>query len=423
MDKIKEFRDKNTELDFIAGFIPGIGEAQDAHDFYHAAKNKDFGGMALASLGFLIPGLNANQTKKVLGELGKLSPALKEKGWKVAEDGQSFIRPDGTHFVRNKEGKLTSVESISQNFKDKQKEKIRTKNEKLIQTNIKKFNEEAYNFAQKTGFFLDTDSWQTGIPKGMKLNPEQLNEYVTKTGPTIMKHLDTLIENGLSNTPKTYALRGKKGQWEAYFPESLPLKGKYGEQYKAGWRPVTNLEAELYLIQTSPNAAGKFEITGIPMYRGIKQEMFSDFKKGASQMWYSSNIKNADTYAEKNGMKFFAAPVKTDKTTIKPITHSRVNPSSNSWHTNGQDPISRYIEGDSHSINISEVPLFDDLTKQKGFFTVLGPDVQVKALKGGTGWFDITKSNPLLQWGLPIGLTSLLGMGLLNNNNEKEYQN
>ena len=131
----------------------------------------------------------------------------------------------------------------------------------------------------------------------------------------------------------------------------------------------------------------------------------------------------ANTYAEKNGMKFFAAPVKTDKTKVKPITHSRVNPSSNSWHANGQDPISRYIEGDSHSINISEVPLFDDLTKQKGFFTVLGPDVQVKALKGGTGWFDITKSNPLLQWGLPIGLTSLLGMGLLNNNNEKEYQN
>jgi hypothetical protein len=131
-------------------------------------------------------------------------------------------------------------------------------------------------------------------------------------------------------------------------------------------------------------------------------------------MWYNSNIKSADTYAEKNGMKFFAAPVKTNKTTIKPITHSKVNPSSNSWHTNGQDPISRYIEGDSHSINISEVPVFDDVSKQKGFFTVLGPDVQVKALKGGTGWFDTTKLNPLLQWGLPIGLMS--GVSLLNNN-------
>jgi hypothetical protein len=28
-DKVKEFRDKNPVLDFLAGFIPGIGEAQD----------------------------------------------------------------------------------------------------------------------------------------------------------------------------------------------------------------------------------------------------------------------------------------------------------------------------------------------------------------------------------------------------------
>jgi hypothetical protein len=44
-----------------------------------------------------------------------------------------------------------------------------------------------------------------------------------------MDHLKVLIKNGKEATPKTYALRGKKGQWEAYFPESLPLKGKYGE--------------------------------------------------------------------------------------------------------------------------------------------------------------------------------------------------
>ena len=45
-DRIKELRDKNPILDFVAGFIPGVGEAQDAHDFYHAAKKGDFGGMA-----------------------------------------------------------------------------------------------------------------------------------------------------------------------------------------------------------------------------------------------------------------------------------------------------------------------------------------------------------------------------------------
>ena len=62
-DRIKELRDKNPILDFAAGFIPFVGEAQDAHDFYHAAKKGDFGGMALASLGFVIPGVTGNWIK------------------------------------------------------------------------------------------------------------------------------------------------------------------------------------------------------------------------------------------------------------------------------------------------------------------------------------------------------------------------
>jgi hypothetical protein len=56
-DKIKEFRDKNPELDFAAGFIPGVGEAQDAHDFVHAAKKRDIAGMSWALLGLALPGL------------------------------------------------------------------------------------------------------------------------------------------------------------------------------------------------------------------------------------------------------------------------------------------------------------------------------------------------------------------------------
>jgi hypothetical protein len=70
-DKIKEFRDKNPILDFAAGFIPGVGEAQDAHDFVHAAKKKDYGGMALASLGFIIPGVTGGQFLKILRPLTK----------------------------------------------------------------------------------------------------------------------------------------------------------------------------------------------------------------------------------------------------------------------------------------------------------------------------------------------------------------
>lgn len=93
-----------------------------------------------------------------------------------------------------------------------------------------------------------------------------------------MNHFNTLIKNGKKAKPNTYALRGTKGNYEAWFPNSLPLKGAYGDMYKSGWRKVTNQEAELYLIQTSPNAVGKFEVTGIPMYRGVNIEALQDFK-------------------------------------------------------------------------------------------------------------------------------------------------
>jgi hypothetical protein len=92
--------------------------------------------------------------------------------------------------------------------------------------------------------------------------------------------LDTLLKNGSKPNVTGYALRGGKGHWEGWFPNELPVKGKLKESYNSGWRRLTDQEAELYLIQTSPNAAGKFEITGLTMRRGIKPEMFSDFKKG-----------------------------------------------------------------------------------------------------------------------------------------------
>lgn len=419
-DKLKQIRDKNPMLDFLAGFIPGVGEAQDAHDFYHAAKRGDVMQAGLFSLGLLLPGLTGGQIKRFVGALGELSPALKAKGWRLADDGESFINPKGVSFMRNSEGKLMSEESLANEIKTKTAQDKILKEKVNAKSNIKKFDEIAYNFADETGFFFDTKSWQAGIPKSMQLTPKQLQDYVTKTGPTIINHFKTLIKNGKQANPKTYALRGKKGAWEAYFPESLSLKGKYGEQYKAGWRPVSNQEAELYLIQTSPNAAGKFEITGITMHRGVKQEALDDFKKGAPQQWYSSNVANSPTYSGTNGLRFFGAPVKTNKTNIKTITNSRANPHSNSWHAEGQDPIGQYIDGNSHSINISEVPLVDDMSKLKGFYTVLGNDVQVKALKGGTGWFDLSNPNPLMQLSIPLGISSMVGLKAFSKDNEQK---
>ena len=121
-DKIKEFRDKNPLLDFVAGFIPGVGEVQDAHDLYHATKKGDVMQAGLSSLGLLLPGLTGNQIKKFVGVLGELNPAWKAKGWKLADDGESFISPNGVSFMKNSEGKLMSEESLANEIKAKLEE-------------------------------------------------------------------------------------------------------------------------------------------------------------------------------------------------------------------------------------------------------------------------------------------------------------
>jgi hypothetical protein len=55
-DKVKEFRDQHPWWDAAAGLLPFVGEAQDAHDFAHAAKKKDFAGMGLSLAMLVIPG-------------------------------------------------------------------------------------------------------------------------------------------------------------------------------------------------------------------------------------------------------------------------------------------------------------------------------------------------------------------------------
>lgn len=429
-DKLKQLRDDNPIVDMIAGFIPGVGEAQDIHDFYHAFKNDDFGGMALAIIGAGVPIVSGSTIKKVAKLTSKsaksankiipLSQALIDKGWKQIDD--VVFNPAGKQFKRNSEGKLIPIEQFAESQKRlddlKKTRTVELEKKQKLKKNIDDFNEKAEDFFLKTGFSFDTESWQVGIPQGLRLSEKQLNEYVTETGPAIMNHFNTLIKNGKKAKPSTYALRGTKGNYEAWFPNSLPLKGAYGDMYKSGWRKVTNQEAELYLIQTSPNAVGKFEVTGIPMYRGVNVEALQDFKKGSPQQWYSSNVANAQEYSGTNGLRFFGAPVKTSKTNIVPIKTTKSNPTSTSWNAAGEDPVHRHVSGDGHSINITEVPVTDSLTKLKSFFTVLGPDVQVKALKGGTGWFNLAEKNPLLKWSVPIGIGSALTINTLTDDSK-----
>lgn len=88
-DKVKEFRDKNPVLDFLAGFIPGIGEAQDIQDFSHAAKKKDYLGMGLAGLG-LLPGISGRQISTIIS--GKPREAFMEWARRTLEE-MHVIRP------------------------------------------------------------------------------------------------------------------------------------------------------------------------------------------------------------------------------------------------------------------------------------------------------------------------------------------
>lgn len=124
-DRIKQFRDKNPILDFAAGFIPGIGEAQDAHDFYHAAKNRDFGGMALATAGFALPGSAAtyraagkaikNVVKDLLGS-GVTEDAIK----KLSDLGYSYSRKHDKlgHLLKSPEGKEVPINFLQKKFPD-----------------------------------------------------------------------------------------------------------------------------------------------------------------------------------------------------------------------------------------------------------------------------------------------------------------
>ena len=58
--------------------------------------------------------------------------------------------------------------------------------------------------------------------------------------------------------------------------------------------------------------------------------------------------------------------------------------------------MSGYVTGGKGSINISEIPVIDEMIKgvhndqTRGFVTLLGEGVRVKALKGGTGLFDLS---------------------------------
>ena len=186
-DKIKEFREKNPILDFAVGFIPGVGEAQDAHDFVYAANKKDIAGMSWALLGLAIPGLAGGQLrklakfgdsvtsggiKKIMNEV--LPDTLKNKGWKTASDG-AFINPQGRRFIRH-EGKLTAEDSVKNIKEAASRKATQTAAKKAADKQKRKIKEAINGFEDNHIPGFSVREWKA-MRKGFKTTDADVTEY------------------------------------------------------------------------------------------------------------------------------------------------------------------------------------------------------------------------------------------------------
>lgn len=144
-DKIKEFRDKNPVLDFFAGFIPGVGEIQDIHDFSHAAKNNDFGGMALASLGFIIPGIVGSQIKRG----AELIKSIGGRKFAKATDPPIYNKETAPKTL-----KLTKRDITEMHLNDGSVNSEQLQGKELVDKLNKKFNQADHGTAMRIGLSL-----------------------------------------------------------------------------------------------------------------------------------------------------------------------------------------------------------------------------------------------------------------------------
>ncbi len=145
LEKVKKFRDEHPLLDIGAGFIPGVGEAQDVQDLADGIKNKKYGQAALAAAGLIIPGVSGAQIRagskmlkssddviKFVNRLGKdgemeiLKPYLAEglkhndeaakKVMKVIEDlGEGRLKPEDLAEISHL-GITLSPDALIQNY-------------------------------------------------------------------------------------------------------------------------------------------------------------------------------------------------------------------------------------------------------------------------------------------------------------------
>lgn len=465
-DKVKQFRDKHPILDISAGFIPGVGIAQDAQDLYYSAKNKNYGGMALASLGLLTLGLPIGKIGKlrklskiddlvdVGGGLGKASrksskikkvmdeplpEKLAQNGWTVAEDG-AFVNDKGQRFIRDKQTQRLISEDSFNKYREIEKNKKELKKAEIAKE--KDFEKMVDNFTEESGLDFSLRNWEF-LAKGHKMTDVEKHIYKTQALPNFIQTYRDLASQG--------KLIKKNGKWYGWFDEpvssqvndKLPILKKNWEK---GFRQLQGeTGAMTYVIMNSPQTKGKFLYNGITMRQGIpviketasgtKIRAKHNFENGIGnqeyEKWFDSDISGSQHYAGKDGLEIYGVPIKpsllfpkaNDEVTL--IKRQTVNPSSNSWNGTPNSWIGEFLEKHPEKrVHVSEGPLIDTAASKgvgypvKGVFTIVGQNIPVKSIFGGTGMYDIKGSNlfkPFMQYAAPIGLASTIGYKTLKD--------
>lgn len=384
-DKVKEFREKNPELDFAAGFIPGVGEAQDAHDFVHAAKKRDIAGMSWALLGLVIPGLAGGQLRKLAkfgdnatgGAVRKimneaLPAGWAEKGWTVAKDGAFQFK--GQRFIR-KNGKLVSEKSISDQKAIKQTaQKIKKASQPVGTEELAKL--------KKMGLEeFDPKIWFSGR-----------KDVTSEDKAIFMSHMPEFLDIAKKNINKT--LVKKSDGW-------------YG-QFADGWKK-TSLEDYIVSLSDSFKKSG-LEWDGVVRYNALRKEAYDDMiKRNGVANWTTTSGQQGSIFARErdNGPLLRNVVAKDSK-----YQHRKLDKSQAYQEQNSNLPgITTFNGAIEYGTDISTG------SKYKAPWKIFGKDVQVKAIRGNNGNFDMSKAHPYL--GIIPPAIGLIAYKKYDNSNRK----
>lgn len=269
-DKIKQLRNKHPILDFIAGFIPGVGEAQDIHDFIYETKRKNYLGMGLSLAGLIIPGFTSAQIK-ALTKIG--AKALKKL-------------PDGRHLVELSNGKKV-IGEIAENTKGVFKNGTGFDADKIAKQAKSEFSDNINNpFLVRR---LNEDNKAADAATKI-INKEANVNFTTGEGRLLDPDARDVLTSMLSNSskPKTVGMIGTKpiqGQYRSsrQFGQFMSITDTKNLKY--GWR---DLDAAEDFIKKA-GLSKEEEKAGLDLIKVLRK--FEDPKKFKGKETWQGNLK------------------------------------------------------------------------------------------------------------------------------------